>query len=117
MVYNKFHLFLGKIKFVESSSKIIWEDETIFVCDEFMTFELTLRNKKLKFDIIFDLDASCDFIYEKGDYETPDYYERTNIKINVSITCVESESDIDFDLKDREVCSLLEKFILSNLEL
>lgn len=118
MVYDKSHLLLGKIKFIESSISISWDgDDYISVSDEFMTFELTLRNKKLKFDIIFDLTATCDWEYESGDYYTPDYYERTNVNIDVTVTSIDSESDIDFDLNDKEVSKILEKLVLSNIDL
>lgn len=118
MVYDKSHLLLGKIKFIESSSSISWDGEdSVFENDEFMTFDLTLRDKKFKFDVFFDVSASCDWIYESGDYETPGCYEQTNVSVDVTITSIESESDIDFDLKDKQIYSCLEKLVLSNLDL
>ena len=118
MVYSKFHFQLGKIKFIESSTSIEWDGEnSISLDNEYMTFELTLRDKQVVFEIEFNLSASCDWEYESGDYYTPDEYYQTNLDIDVTINGIISESDIDLDLKDKEVYSLLEKLVLSKIDL
>jgi hypothetical protein len=118
MVYNKFHFQLGKFKFVESSCSFEWDNnDSIKSTDEYMTFELVLRDKRLVFNIVFDLSASCDWEYSRGDYYTPDEYYQTNLDINVTITEIQSELDIDLDLKDKEIYKLLEKLVLSKIDL
>lgn len=119
MIYNKFHFQLAKFKFVESSCSFEWDGESsISYSDEYMIFELILRDKKISFDIKFDLSASCDWEYSRGDYYTPDEYYQTNLDIDVTITGVNSEvGDIDLDLKDKEIYKLLEKLVLSKIDL
>ena len=118
MIYSKFHFQLGKFKFVESSCSFDWDGESsISYSDEYMTFELVLRDKRLIFDIKFDLSASCDWEYSRGDYYTPDEYYQTNLDIDVTITGIQSESDVDLDLKDKEIYKLLEKLVLSKIDL
>ena len=119
MVYNKFHFQLAKFKFVESSSKFTWDGEdTIDSKGEFMIFELILRDKKVMFDIQFDISASCDWELERGDYYTPDEYYQTNVDVDITITSVNSEIvDVDLDLKDKEVYSLLKKLVSSKIDL
>jgi hypothetical protein len=118
MVYNKFHFLLGKFELVDKSTNFDWDGEdSICTNDEFFTFELTLRNKKVIFDIIFDLSASCTWECERGDYYTPDEYYQTNLDIDVNITGISSELAIDLDSKDQEVYKLLEKLVLSKIDL
>jgi hypothetical protein len=119
MVLNKFHFQLAKFKFVESSSSFDWDGEdTIDSKGEFMIFELILRDKKIMFDIEFDIYASCNWKLERGDYYTPDEYYQTNVDVDVTITGVISEMvDLDLDLKDKEVYSLLKKLVSSKIDL
>ena len=118
MVYNKFHFQLAKFEYIDSSTRFDWDGQDYISCpDEFMTFELVLRDKRVMFDIEFSLTASCDWKYVRGDYYTPDDYYQDNIDIDVTITGIQSELDIDLDLKDKEVYKLLEKLVLSKIEL
>jgi len=118
MVYDKFHFQLGKFKYIDSSRTFEWEgNSSISFTNEYVTFELVLRDKKLVFDIEFDLLASCDWEYSRGDNYTPDEYYQTNLDINITITGILSELDVDLDLKDKEVYKLLEKLVLSKIDL
>jgi len=118
MVYNKFHFLLGKFELVDKSTNFDWDGEdSICTGDEFFTFELILRDKKVMFDVIFDLSASCTWEYSRGDYYTPDEYYQTNLSINITITGIQSELDVDLDLKDKEIYKLLEKLVLSKIDL
>lgn len=118
MVYNKFHFQLGKFKYIDSSRSFEWDGNgSITSTGEYMTFELVLRDKRLVFDIEFDLSASCDWEYSRGDYYTPDEYYQTNLDINLTVNGIVSEEDIDLDLKDKEIYKLLEKLVLSKIDL
>jgi len=118
MVYTKFHFQLGKFEYIDSSISFDWDGEDyISHSGEYMTFELVLRDKRVMFDINFDITASCDWKCERGDYYTPDEYYQTNLDIDVTITGISSELDIDLDLKDKEVYKLLEKLVLSKIDL
>jgi hypothetical protein len=118
MIYNKFHFQLGKIKLIDCSfSQDSWEygDDSFTKENEAFMFELSLRDKVLTFDVVFDLEASCNWYYEKGDYNQPDFYQQENLKTDVKIKGVYGDSDIDLDLNDSEISKLLTNLIIFNL--
>ena len=116
MIYNKFHFQFGKFNLVEKSTSIDWNGrDSINLKDEFMIFELVLRDKKIEFDINFDISASCDWEDCGNGYDEPFYSEQSNIDIDVIIKGIQSEEDIDLDLKDKETYKILKKLVLSKI--
>ena len=74
------------------------------------------------FDVIFDIDGSCNWTIDKGDYMTgyhlpgeTDFIEQKNIDINIFIKEVWSET-INIDITDSSINNFLTNLIKSNIE-
>ena len=116
-MYTKFHFLLGKIKLIEKSFNLLWDNEMTSFSekDQYATLELTLRNKKLIFDINFDINASCSWVCEKSSYYEPEYIEQSDVVYDIKINYISSDEDISKDINDFEVYKLLENFIIDSI--
>lgn len=118
MIYTKFHFLIGKFELIDSSRIFDWDGEDFIYGDmEYMSFDLHLRDKRLSFDIIFNFEARCKYVLNRGDEYFQDTYDISDIDIDIDIKAIESNSSIDMDIKDDEVLIRLKKLILKNLNL
>ena len=118
MVYSKFHFLLGNYKLVDKSINLSdWQTgvRSFREKDATCIFFLELRNKLITFDINFDINATCSWEIESGDYLQPSYFEQKDIYLDINIRSINSDDDIDLDLNDLEVKKLLLNLIKNNL--
>jgi len=118
MVYSKFHFLLGNFKLIDKSIFLSdWETGVRYFKekDASFTFFLELRNKLITFDINFDINATCSWNIESGDYLQPSSFEQSDIDLDIKIKSIYSESDIDLNINDLEVKKLLIELIKNNL--
>ncbi len=118
MVYSKFHFLLGHYKLVDKSIYLSdWQTavSSFRKKNESVIFLLELRNKLITFDIHFDINGTCSWDIEDGDYLQPSYFEQNDIELDIKIGSIYSENDIDLDINDLEVNKLLTDLIKNNL--
>ncbi len=119
MTYTKFHFLLGKLELIDSSRKFSWDGEDFLHGDmEYISYDLILRDKRVSFDVIFNFEARCKYIQTclhcEYEIETMDV---TNVDINIDIKLIESNSNIDWDIKDIELSNKLKDNIIKSLNL
>lgn len=118
MIYDKFHFLLGKLELIDSSRTFDWNgDDFIYGDLEYMSYDLILRDKRVSFDVIFNFEARCKYILNKGDSYFENSYDITNVNIDIDIKKIESNSDIDLDIKDVEISTKLKNNIFKSLNL
>jgi hypothetical protein len=106
----------GKITLFDSSFALRqWEtgDDTINRKGVWVSFDFEKEGVKSSFDVTFDLDGTCKWSIERGDYIQPDFIEQSDVDITIDIKEFWSE-EIEVDLTN-EVKNLLIEKIKINL--
>jgi hypothetical protein len=101
----------GKITLFDSSFALRqWEtgDDTISRKGDWFAFDFEKEGVKSSFDVTFDLDGTCKWAIEKGDFIEPDFIEQSDVDIIIDIKEFWSE-EIEVDLTTEVKNLLIEK--------
>ena len=101
----------GKITLFDSSFALRqWEtgDDVISRKGDWFSFDFEKDGVKSSFDVTIDLDGTCKWSIEKGDYIEPDFIEQSDVEITIEIKEFWSQ-DIKVDLTTEVKNLLIEK--------
>ena len=93
------------------------DNNTSFNDKDFIILSLIKDGQKIEFSIDVEVNGSCRFVTSKGDgYYTPDFTDMEDFEFEVELSEPYSEdADIEFDIDDKEINSVLTKLVESKI--
>lgn len=110
MLYTDFHFKTGNIKKVGGEFKTIdsmieYDMISKSANGQYISFELFLRNKLLKFDVVYDINISCEWHHSHGESRI------VNIDTDISnIEILADDNDIKID-DEKIIKNLISSYI------
>jgi len=116
MITNS-QIFDSKISLFDSSfSMKDWESGVDFInmSNVWMSFDTKVKDKDIYFDVTFNLEGTCKWSIERGDYWS-DFIEQSDVDIYITLESFYSD-DISLDIADNSTKDFLINLIKSNLK-
>jgi hypothetical protein len=111
-------IFDSKISLFDSSFGMKdWETGLDFInmSNLWMSFDSKLNGKDISFDVTFNLEGTCKWSIDRGDYYQPDFIEQSDVDIYITLESFYSE-DISLNITDKFTSDFLINLIKSNLK-